>query len=98
MKTFILSIFIFQFFTTQSRFSPTLTGNASGYIVEKDENAGNQHFLLFHKFFLLTASIKTSFDLLLICCLQMLSFWWHQRFPCLVQSLVVINPFPNDKF
>ena len=52
---------------TQSRLQMTLFKKAFENILEKGENAGNQHFLLFPKYFPPRQR-------------QMFSFWWCQKF------------------
>ena len=49
-------------------------------IVEKGENAGNQHFLLFQQCFLPFPKQILIPQLNLICCLQMLSIWTCVKF------------------
>ena len=56
---------------------------------EKGENAGNQHFLLFPQCFLSGQFHKSSFELHLRCCLQLLSNWTGLKF-C---RLVRVNEF-----
>ena len=51
-----------------------------GNTVGKGENAGNQHFLLFPRCFLLYQREKSSFQQHLICHLQMLSIWSCPKF------------------
>ena len=62
-------------FTTQSRLLTTLKKKPFENDVGKGENAGNQHFLLFPQCFLPYQRQKSSFELLLLCRLQMLSIW-----------------------
>ena len=50
-----------ELFTTQSRLLTTLEKNALENTVGKEENAGNQHFLLFPQCFLLYQKEKLSF-------------------------------------
>ena len=55
-------------------------------IVGKEENAGNQHFLLFPQCFLLSHKEKSSFWQHLNCRLQMLSIWTSLKFCRLVMG------------
>ena len=57
-------------------------------IVGKEENAGNQHFLLFLQCFLLFRTEIAIFGLHLFCCLQMLSIWTGLKFCRLVKGKV----------
>ena len=71
---------LYQFFSLSLNLSiyhtiPTLKKNASENTVEKEENAGNQHFLLFPQCFLVYHKEKMSFKQCLIFGLQMLSIW-----------------------
>ena len=75
-------------FTTQSRVLALALEN----IVGKEENAGNQHFLLFPQCFLLFPAQISVFESLLFCCLQMLSIWSKPKFCCLVKSW----PLPHN--
>ena len=49
-------------------------------IVEKGENAGNQHFLLFPQCFLPNPKMISAFNFHLVCCLQKLSSWTGPKF------------------
>ena len=51
-------------------------------IVEKEENADDQHFLLFPQFFLLFTKEIETFDSDSFCCLQMLSICDGPKFCC----------------
>ena len=53
-------------------------------IVGKEENAGNQHFLLFQQYFLSFPTQNFFFDSHLFCYRQMLSIWIGLKFCCLV--------------
>ena len=52
---------IIQLFTTQAQLLMTLKKKALENSVEKGENAGNQHFVLFPQCFLLYQREKSSF-------------------------------------
>ena len=58
---------------------------AFGNIVEKGENAGNQHFLLFPQCFLPFSGQISIFQPILFCCLQVLSIWTSLKIFCLVK-------------
>ena len=58
----------------------TLKEKAFENIVEKGENAGNQHFLLFPQCFLPHHREKSPFQQHLFCHLQMLSIWTSLKF------------------
>ena len=55
---------------------------AFGNIVEKGENAGNQHFLLFPQCFLPFSGQISIFQPILFCCLQVLSIWTSLKIFC----------------
>ena len=55
-------------------------------IVEKGENAGNQHFLLFQQYFLPLPRQISAFESHLFCRLQILSVWSRSKFCHLVKS------------
>ena len=74
--------------TTQYRLLATLTKKAFENIVEKGENAGNQHVLLFQQCFLPFAKQISIFQPHLFCCLQILSISTSLEFFCLVKSEV----------
>ena len=71
-------------FTKQSRRLTTLQKMPFENIVGKEENAGNQHFLLFPQCFLSYPEQILPFGQSLICRLQMLSTWIGLKFCCLV--------------
>ena len=75
---------------------PTFNEN----IVEKGENAGNQHFLLFPQCFLSFQKQISVFQSHLFCSLQTLSIWTSPKFCCPQQRLIdqmVFNLSPDDK-
>ena len=84
----------------------TITLKKKSYenIVGKEENAGNQHFLLFPQCFPPYSRQKSSFQLNQICCQQMLSILFHPKFCRLVKSHnnvqgdYVISCFPVFEF
>ena len=55
-------------------------------IVGKEENAGNQHSLLFPQCFLCYPEQILPFGSTLICRLQMLLIWTSMKFCCLVKG------------
>ena len=59
-------------FTTQSRLLTTLRERLFENIVRKEENAGNQHFLLFPQCFLLFTKQITTYESHYFCRLQTL--------------------------
>ena len=71
---------------TQSGLLTTLYKKPFENIVGKGENAGNQHFLLFPKCFLLFPKQISVFQSHLFCRLKMLSIWTSLSFCCLVKS------------
>ena len=72
----------------------TLKKRAFENIVGKEENACDQHFLLF-PCFLLYQRCKSSFELLKNCRLPMLSIWTSVKFCHLVEEL---NLYQTTKF
>ena len=64
--------FNLKLFTTQSGLSMTLRKKPFGNIVRKEENASNQHFLLFPQFFISFQKQISVFYSNLFCRLQML--------------------------
>ena len=58
-------------------------------IVDKRENAGNHHFLLFPRRFLPIQKGMSVFKLHLFCRLQMLSIWTSLKICHLIQSQVI---------
>ena len=60
--------------------------NAFENIVGKEENAGNQHFLLFPQYFLPYQGEISAFRSFLFCRLQMLSIWTSLKFCCMLKS------------
>ena len=73
-------------FTTQSQLLTTLGKKALENILGKGENAGNQHFLLFPKWFLPFQKQISVFELHLFCGLQVFSIWTGLKFCRLVKS------------
>ena len=69
-----------ELFTTQSRLLTTPRKKPFENIVEKGENADNQHFLLFPQCFLPYHKQKSLFKQSLFCHLQMLSIWSSLKF------------------
>ena len=55
-------------------------------IVGKEENAGNQHFLLFPQRFLLFSKQISTFELHSFCCLQMLSIYISPKVCLLIKN------------
>ena len=64
----------------------TLKKETSENIGGKEENAGNQHFLLFPQCFLSNPEQILPFGSPLICCLEMLSVWTGLKNCRLVKS------------
>ena len=69
-----------KFYTTQSWLLTTLKKEPFESFVRKEENAGNQHFLLFSQCFLLYQEQILPFESPLICRLQTLSIWTCLKF------------------
>ena len=69
-----------QPFTTQSPHLISLKWIPFENIVEKGQNAGNQHFFLFPQYFLPCQRQIQSFQPNLNCCLQILSIWEIPQF------------------
>ena len=80
--------YLSRLYTTQSRLLTTSTEKPFENIVEKGENAGNQHFLLFPQCFLPFPKQVLIFYSNLFCRLRMLSIWTSLNFCCLVKRLI----------
>ena len=76
-------------FPTESKLVTTLKKMPFENIVGIQENAVNQHFLLFPQCFLSIPNRISVFKLHLFCCLQMLSIWTSLK----IWRLVQVNPF-----
>ena len=75
-----------DYLTTLSRLLTILKEKPFENIVEKEENAGNQHFLLSPQCFLPNERHIKTFELDLFCCLQMLSISLSPKFGHFVKS------------
>ena len=64
----------------------TLRKEAFENILEKGENAGNKHFLLFTNCFSSFQKLIQTFELHLFCHEQMISIWISQIFHCYVKN------------
>ena len=82
----VWKLVVYQTFTTQSRLLTPLETKAFENIEGKEENAGNQHFLLFPQCFLLFPTQIFIFEWYLFCCLQMLGIWTSLNLCRLVKS------------
>ena len=78
--------------TTQSQLLTTLKKEPFENIVGKEENAGDQHFLLFQQCFLCYPEQILPFELTLICRLQTLSIWIGLKFRGLVKRFNSLLP------